>query len=184
MQHDAHEAYLQTQILSAPPQKLQLMLTEGAIRFAKQAQQHWNQDLDEQASEALGRCQAVVAELLSGVQPDGSELNKKVTGLYVYLFRTLTDARLGCDEKKLAEAISVLQIERETWRQVCEKMPASPERYRNPQSEVTAGDMPAIPPLENPLGQPSNSVAAPRAANSSADNSPTQASGGGLSLEA
>ena len=36
MQQPAHESYLEAQVMTATPQKLRLMLIEGAIRFARQ----------------------------------------------------------------------------------------------------------------------------------------------------
>jgi hypothetical protein len=42
--------------------------------------------------------------------------------VYGCVFRTLVAAHLERSEKKLAEAASILEIERDTWRQVCQKL--------------------------------------------------------------
>ena len=52
------------------------------------------------------------------------------------LLRSLAEAQLRHDEKKLGEVIEVLKVERETWRQVCEQVPDSPHAGRGP----AAGD--------------------------------------------
>ena len=41
--------------------------------------------------------------------------------LYVYIFRCLVEAGLLHDATKLADAIHLLEIERETWRQLCQQ---------------------------------------------------------------
>ena len=54
-----------------------------------------------------------------------SELVGKVAGVYLFIYNALTRAFLDNDENKLAEALRVLDVERETWRQLCEKLALS-----------------------------------------------------------
>lgn len=122
----AHSAYLETQVATAPPQKLRLMLIDGAIRYARQTQDHWQRHDYEAALESLIRCREIVSELIAGVNADASPLAKRVIGIYVYLFSTLTEAQLTRDEQQLASAIRILEEERETWRQICEQLPNGP----------------------------------------------------------
>ena len=124
----ARENYLATQITTATPQKLRLMLVEGAIRFGIRAQSLWNDEREAEAMEALIRCRQIVAELMAAVKEDGSPLSGKITALYTFLFRTLTESQLNQDAAKLAEVLEVLQVERETWSQVCEKLGSTQEQ--------------------------------------------------------
>ena len=55
MDSNARDTYLETQVKTATPQKLQLMLVEGAIRFAHQAIHHWEQQDEPAACESLIR---------------------------------------------------------------------------------------------------------------------------------
>ncbi len=57
MQTHARDAYLQTEVMTATPQKLQLMLIDAAIRFSRQALVHWQNDQHEEAGEAIIRAQ-------------------------------------------------------------------------------------------------------------------------------
>jgi flagellar secretion chaperone FliS len=126
MTREVQQTYLETQITTATPQRLRLLLIEGAIRFARQTQEHWCTGQDEAALESLIRCRDIVSELLSGVHLDDSPLARQVGALYGYLFSALTEAQQTRDATLLAAVIRVLNEERETWRQVCEQLPDRP----------------------------------------------------------
>jgi flagellar protein FliS len=118
--------YLATEVMTASPQKLRLMLIEAAIRQAQRAKQHWSQGRVEDATEAIIRCQLVVTELLAGVNreaPNG--LAPKIVAVYMFLCRTLVEANLQRSEEKLDHVLEVLEVERETWRLVCHRQGAS-----------------------------------------------------------
>ena len=109
--------------MTAAPQKLQLMLIEGAIRFGQKAQQNWQSGRDEEAGEAILRCQQIVSQLLGGLNPDQQpDLVRNVAAVYLFVFRELLAAHLNRDEQCLADALAVLTVEQETWRQVCAKL--------------------------------------------------------------
>ena len=119
----AKHEYLATEVMTAAPQKLQLMLIEAAIRFGERARGYWAMHRDEEAGEALSRCQEIVAELIGGLNfQDSSPLVRRVAGVYLFIYRALIMAHTRRDEAKLSEALSVLAVESETWRQVCNKL--------------------------------------------------------------
>ena len=123
MQLSASEDYLTTEVMTATPQKLQLMLIQGALRMAEQARQCWRQEDDAGAFEALQKCQQVIIEMLAGLRVEVEpELVKKVAGVYLFIFRTIVSAQIDHDEQQLAEVVSILEIERETWQQVCAEL--------------------------------------------------------------
>jgi flagellar protein FliS len=118
--------YLEAQITTATPQKLRLMLIEGAIRSARRALEEWQAKRNDQAIHALIHCRGIIAELVSGIRLDQSELTRQVANVYLFLYRSLTEAQLRRDASQVEEAIEVLELERETWQLVCEKLPAQP----------------------------------------------------------
>ncbi len=123
MQSTAGNIYLETEVLTATPVKLQLMLIEAAIRFGRQAGTLWEQGEDEAAGEALLRMQKIVGELIAGLNAEKEpELVHKVASVYLFIFRTLTAAHLHRDAEKLNDALRVLEVERDTWRQVSRQM--------------------------------------------------------------
>jgi len=142
MDATARDNYLTTEVMTAPPQKLQLMLIEGAIRFGQQTRDLWREKRDEQALESLVRCRRIVTEIIGSVKPEGEDLARNVRSIYAYLFRLLTEANRERSEKKLADALRILEIERDTWRAICEKLgPASPSVAAGP-SAATQPDLP------------------------------------------
>jgi len=116
-------SYLATEVTTASPQKLHLMLIDAAIRRAEQARAAWGAGEDARAAEALDRSQEIVGQMLAAIDREAApELGRKIAGVYLFLFRSLLEAGLQRDEGKLDEALRVLRIERETWRQLCERL--------------------------------------------------------------
>src|SRR3954468_20507544 len=115
--------YLETEVMTAPPQKLRLMLIEAALRYANRTLQCWQADQAEKGLDAMIRTQQIIGELLAGIKPDPDpQLAHRVAGLYVFVLRTLIIAQHGHSELRLREAMRVLEIERETWQQLCQKL--------------------------------------------------------------
>ncbi|HEY5312409.1 MAG TPA: flagellar export chaperone FliS [Pirellulales bacterium] len=128
MAPSVRETYLAGEVFAAPPQKLQLMLIEAAIRLARLAEQHWNAGEHRAGATAVSRCQEIMVELLSGLRPDNMpELVSRVAGVYMFIYRSLVAAMRNRDPRKLADAVQVLEMERETWRQVCSALASSSE---------------------------------------------------------
>lgn len=144
MESAPHSQYWETQILTASPQKLRLLLIEGAIKLARQAIDHWQQQRIDSAFNAAIRCQDILFELLSSVRRDGSEINKSVVEIYLFLAKEIQQSIRGRDQEIMAGIIRVLEEERTTWQMVCEKFPLAPEITEI--QEVTADDRPAIVP--------------------------------------
>lgn len=147
----AHNTYFDGQVLTASPQKLRLMAIDGAIRFARQAGEHWRQEQIHEGGEAVIGCQQLLVELMSGLKPElAPELVSQVAGLYAYLSRLLNDARRTRDRQKLAELIEILAIERETWRLVCEQLGSeTPTAETTPATPVASHASPPLPPLNH-----------------------------------
>lgn len=116
-------SYIETEVMTASPQKLQLMMIDAALRYAKRAKSHWEADEEEEACEVLIRAQRVMGELLGGLNREASpKLVGKIASVYVFVFRNLMEAGLKRDIEKVDGAIKVLEVEQETWRQVCQKL--------------------------------------------------------------
>lgn len=124
---DYRNTYLETQINTATPQKLRLMLIEGAIRYAQQTIDYWQQGRGEDGLAALLRCQAVVAELLGGVREDGTALTRQVIDIYVFLALELNEAEMNFDAERVAGVVRVLQEDRQTWQELCQHLTEAPQ---------------------------------------------------------
>jgi flagellar protein FliS len=139
MQNAARQNYLETEILTATPQKLQLMLIDAAIRSGRKAAKCWEDGKDGEASEAIIHAQEVVGELLAGLNPEiDSKLSQKVAAVYLFVFRSLMEATAEHSQEKLCDALRVLEMERETWRQLCDKLDEERQSEEAPQPEAIA----------------------------------------------
>ncbi len=126
MHSDAHNSYLESQVLTATPQKQRLMLIDGAMRFARQAMKLWEDNQEEQATEALESSRKIVSELLSSIDVQQDDLTQKVAAIYVFIFQKLAEAQWARSTKALQEVLDILAVERETWQLLCEQMPEAP----------------------------------------------------------
>jgi flagellar protein FliS len=122
---NAGHAYLETQIATATPQRLRLMLIEGALRQARLAEDALTSP--EGPLEPLIRCRSLVAELIAGIRPGSSSLADHVLGIYLFLFRELADPELRQDVARLRGVMRVLEEERQTWQEVCRTLPDRPQ---------------------------------------------------------
>jgi flagellar secretion chaperone FliS len=114
--------YLESKVLTAPPQRLHLMLIEGAIRFGRQAEEALRRGDTADSAAPLLRTIDIVGEMLSGVRQQESQTNKRLAEFYWFLFRRLAEAKIHSDTTRLAEALKLLEYERETWQLVCDKL--------------------------------------------------------------
>jgi len=120
------EQYLATEVMTASPQRLHLMLIEGALRFLHKARQHWAAEENELARQAIVRARKIVADILAGFERDlDPGLVNQVASLYAFVYRTLIEATFRPDDAKLADVLRVFEIERDTWRRVCDDLAAA-----------------------------------------------------------
>jgi flagellar protein FliS len=98
------------------------MLIEGAIRFGRQAEEALKVGNQVGAAMPLLRAMDIVGELLVGVREKTSELNKKLSDFYLYVFRRVSEAKIKADPAALAEVLQLLDYERQTWQMVCDKL--------------------------------------------------------------
>ena len=115
----ARHAYLETQIATAAPQQLRLMLIEGALRLARRTADAWREERRDEALDTLIRCRSIITELISGIRAGSSQLADKVLGIYLFLFQELTEAQLRRDASRMDGIIRVLEEERTTWQELC-----------------------------------------------------------------
>jgi flagellar protein FliS len=120
-----HSQYLESKVLTAQPPRLHLMLIEGAIRFGRQAEKSLRRGEGMAASGPLLKVIDILGEMIAAVREQKTDINKKLVELYWYLFRRVSEAKLHSDVEKLAEALRLLEFERETWLAVCDRFGAA-----------------------------------------------------------
>ena len=112
--------YLETAVYSASPAKLRLMTLELAVQKAGEALELARTEGSVRASEHTVTLRDCLDELLSGIAPSEDDLSHKVADLYVFMLQWLTVAEQKGDLKMLEDIKRVLDIERDTWREVAQ----------------------------------------------------------------
>ncbi len=103
------------------------MLLDGALKFARKGRAGLADGDPDATFEGISRCQAILAELLSGLsRQEAPDLCDKLSGLYTFLFTRLIDAHENRDPALVDEVIELLHYERETWVMLMQKLGQSP----------------------------------------------------------
>jgi flagellar protein FliS len=108
--------YLKTKVMSASPEELRLMLLDGALRFARQGRTGLEEKNYEVSYENIVKAKDIILELINILRPDvDPELCAKLSALYTFMYKRLTDANMQHELKAVDEVIDLLEYERETW---------------------------------------------------------------------
>jgi flagellar protein FliS len=138
------DEYLRNAVMTAPPEQLQLMLYDGAIRFAAQGRDALKQQNYETACEKLIRAQRIVTELQNGLRPEiNPSLCEQLASLYGFVYRRLVEANVRHDARAVDEALQILEHQRETWKVLLDKLTG--------ESPSTAAVRPAATASSNPI---------------------------------
>jgi flagellar secretion chaperone FliS len=115
--------YLESQVLTAGPHRLHLMVVEGAIRFARRAVDALEAGRWEELDTALSRSRECVGELLGGLDFDRSpDLADRLKALFTFVYRNLALADSERSPQRIRDALRVLEIHRQTWIEVGEQL--------------------------------------------------------------
>lgn len=113
--HTGYRAYLQNQIQTAPPDKLVVMLYDGALRFIAGAVQAMEVQQKSEAHNRLVRAQAIIAELMTTLNMEAGEIAGNLLLLYEYLYRRLIEANISKEPEAAQEVMGLLVSLREAW---------------------------------------------------------------------
>jgi flagellar secretion chaperone FliS len=139
----ARDHYLSTEVATATPQKLHLLLIDAALTSANRARQFWHDGREDRAILALVHAQEVVGQILADIDIEkAGDLGHRLSTVYEFIFRRLVGAGARRDEKELGDAIRILEIERDTWRLICDKLAAA-----TPESSGSGFSLRVPPPL-------------------------------------
>lgn len=123
MQHQPRNEYLRTQIMTASPEMLTLMLWDGAIRFSEQAKLAIQNKEIENSYNLLLRAQKIVLELHGTLKHDlNPSVSQKIAALYMFIYRKLVDTNLHKDVAALDDALKIMRMQRETWQMLINKL--------------------------------------------------------------
>jgi flagellar protein FliS len=111
-------AYTEASVMTASPERLVVMLYDGAIRFLHQSAAALRAGRRDTARERLRRAQAVIDELNRSLDMSQGEVAVGLRAIYSFCSRHLIDSTLHADPagyEKVAELLSGL---RESWAEI------------------------------------------------------------------
>ena len=117
------DEYLETQVMTATPLQLHLMVIDGAIRYATQAEEALQENDFETAHFALNRSREFVTELIGGLDQERSdEIVNRLKSLFMFVYQNLVNADMKRDVTKARDALKILKMHRETWMELGDKV--------------------------------------------------------------
>ncbi|TYP58581.1 flagellar export chaperone FliS [Thermosediminibacter litoriperuensis] len=111
---NAYQQYQQNYILSAPPEKLVVMLCEGALKFARLAKRAIEEKNYAEANNHLIRTQDIIMELNASLEMD-YDISKNLRSLYNFIYQRLVEANIKKDGGVIDEIEPLLEDLKETW---------------------------------------------------------------------
>ena len=114
----ANRAYTESSILTAPPERLVVMLYDGAIRFLKQAAAAERNGHHQLFLERLRRGEAIIDELNVTLDMSQGEVAARLRSIYLFCKRHLVEAHLKRDASHVDEVVRLLSDLRESWQQL------------------------------------------------------------------
>lgn len=119
MSVNAYQRYKDAQYSTASPEQLMLMLYEGAIKFARQAQEEMREKNIEGANNKLKKTGDIISELMVSLDMEqGGEIARNLYNLYDYMSRRLIQANIRKDPGLVDEVINLLTSLKESWEEV------------------------------------------------------------------
>ena len=129
----AADPYLSTQILTASPYRLHLMVIEGAVRFGSLGAMALEEHDLETAHLALGKSRDFVSELIGGLNDEYDPLLiSRMKQIFLFAYANLAEGERDRDPAKVREALRILEMHHETWVELGSKLQTA--------SDLTAAD--------------------------------------------
>lgn len=110
----AQNQYKQMAVETASPEKLLIMLYDGAIRFLKQALKELNNNNLESSNMYLLKVQNIIDELIISLNMD-HDISKNLKVLYEFFNERLVQANIEKNSDKITEVMDFLVELREIW---------------------------------------------------------------------
>lgn len=114
-----YKQYQEQAIRTASPDKLILMLFDGAIRFSGKARNFILAKNYEDAGKSIYRCVDIINYLINTLNPE-VPIAEEIEKIYEYIHYNFIEANITKDIVYLEEAEKYLRDFRDTWKQVGE----------------------------------------------------------------
>jgi len=113
----SYQAYIQNQVMTAPKEKLVLMLYDGMVRFIKNAMVACGEGNIEATNNNLLKAQSILFELMGSLDHEAGEIAENLLLIYDYMQRRLVEANIKKDVSMMEEVKGMAVELREAWQQ-------------------------------------------------------------------
>ena len=117
----AQQAYRDRAILTAPPERLVVMLYDGANRFLLQGAAAMRSGDLTATNDRLRRAEAIITELRQTLDMSAGEVATNLESIYSFCQRLLLEARLKRDAEKIDQVAKLLRELRDAWDEAASK---------------------------------------------------------------
>jgi flagellar protein FliS len=108
--------YYQTQVTTASPEQILIMLYDGAIRFTRQAIAGVEEEKPDKRRHGITKAMAIISEFAKSLDHEmGKHFAEDLDALYAFMMRELMQANLNNDLEKLKVVEKLLVDLRGTW---------------------------------------------------------------------
>jgi flagellar protein FliS len=115
--------YQKVQVETADKGKLIILLYDGALKFLKFSRLAIEEDDLEGANNNLLRCQDIITELITSLNPEAGEVAKNLFSIYDYLLYLLIQANIKKDQDSIDQVEKMLLELKETWLNILAPIP-------------------------------------------------------------
>jgi len=127
MPSKAHNAYLESRILSAEPVELICLLYQGAISEVREARRHLQEKNIRARSNSITKVHDILSELTTVLDhKQGGQIAQNLAQLYDYMMRRITEANFKQIDEPLVETLGLLTTLKEGWDGVQQQQQARP----------------------------------------------------------
>lgn len=142
---DANNAmgrYKKIDIVTASQDKLIVMLYDGAILYLENAiksldKKHGTED----AHNNIMKSQDIIYELSSSLNLDAGDIAHRLSSIYVYMNKRLSEANISKDKKPIIEVIDYLKELRTAWASIMNKNSGSSKDNTKPKDGTSKLDV-------------------------------------------
>jgi flagellar protein FliS len=121
MYNNPYQAYQKTQVMTSRPDKVLLLLYEGAIRFTKLAAQKTRENNIPEKGKYISRALAIISELMNTLDHEkGGVLAADLENLYMFMMDKLIDANIKNNPEDCDAVEKLLTTLYGAWKDVIE----------------------------------------------------------------